>query len=200
MRVNSIWLLYFVNAFQSSILYNLLPYVTSEFESHSLLNVIYIVASAMSAATYIPLSKILDVWGRAEGFLIMATFATLGLILMATCHNLSTFCAAYVRSSALPFQARRGKDANSWLLGVLQHWLRRHDLLCGRDHSRRIQIEEPRIGLRLHILAVYDYGIRWSEGIGRFLRKYQLEMGIWHVCNYLPHRGCPSIRFAEGQP
>ncbi|OBT76983.1 hypothetical protein VF21_04156 [Pseudogymnoascus sp. 05NY08] len=92
----NIWLLYFVNAFQSSILSNLLPYVTSEFESHSLLNVIYIVASAMSAATYIPLSKILDVWGRAEGFLIMATFSTLGLILMATCHNLPTFCAAYV--------------------------------------------------------------------------------------------------------
>lgn len=108
MRVNSIWLLYFVNAFQSSILYNLLPYVTSEFESHSLLNVIYIVANAMSAATYIPLSKILDVWGRAQGFLIMATFATLGLILMATCHNLPTFCAAYVRLSALPLQARRG--------------------------------------------------------------------------------------------
>ncbi|OBT58447.1 hypothetical protein VE04_01726 [Pseudogymnoascus sp. 24MN13] len=92
----NIWLLYFVNAFQSSILYNLLPYVTSEFESHSLLTVIYIVASATSAATYIPLSKVLDVWGRAEGFLIMATFSTLGLILMATCHNLPTFCAAYV--------------------------------------------------------------------------------------------------------
>ncbi len=100
----SIWLLYFVNAFQSSILYNLLPFITSEFESHSLLNVVYIVASAMSAAVYIPLAKIMDVWGRAEGFLIMTIFATLGLILMATCHNLATFCAAYVR---LPCHAMR---------------------------------------------------------------------------------------------
>lgn len=94
---DSIWLLYFVNAMQSSILSNLLPFVTSDFESHSLLNVIYIVASAMSAAVYIPLSKIMDVWGRAEGFAIMTVFATLGLILLATCHNLPTFCAAYVR-------------------------------------------------------------------------------------------------------
>ncbi|CAO3599335.1 unnamed protein product [Absidia cylindrospora] len=92
----NIWLLYFVNAFQSSILYNLLPYVTSEFSSHSLLNVIYIVSSAISAAVYIPLAKVLDIWGRAEGFLIMTIFATLGLVLMAVCHDLPTFCAAYV--------------------------------------------------------------------------------------------------------
>ncbi|GES60477.1 siderophore iron transporter mirB [Aspergillus terreus] len=92
----NIWFLYLVNAFQSSILSNLLPFVTSDFESHSLLNVIYVVADAMSAATFIPLAKIMDVWGRAEGFLIMTVFATLGLILMATCQNLPTFCAAYV--------------------------------------------------------------------------------------------------------
>jgi len=90
-------LLYFVNAFQSTILSNLLPFVTSDFESHSLLNVIYIVADAMSAAVFIPMAKIMDVWGRAEGFLIMTVFATLGLILMASCNNLATFCAAYVR-------------------------------------------------------------------------------------------------------
>ncbi|CDH49602.1 mfs siderophore iron [Lichtheimia corymbifera JMRC:FSU:9682] len=92
----NIWLLYFVNAFQSSILFNLIPYVTSDFQSHSLVNVIYIVANAISAAVYIPLAKVLDIFGRAEGFLIMATLATLGLVLMAACHNLSTFCAAYV--------------------------------------------------------------------------------------------------------
>ncbi|EGR44126.1 uncharacterized protein TRIREDRAFT_71008 [Trichoderma reesei QM6a] len=92
----NIWLLYFVNAFQSTILSNLLPYATSDFESHSLLNVIYVVAGSMSAATYMPLSKIMDVWGRAEGFLIMTVFATLGLVLMAASNGIATFCAAYV--------------------------------------------------------------------------------------------------------
>lgn len=95
------FLLYFVNAFQASILYNLTPFATSAFESHSLLTVIGIVANAMSAAVYIPLAKMLDVWGRAEGFLLMIAFATLGLILMATCNGLSTFCAAQVRRSYL---------------------------------------------------------------------------------------------------
>ncbi|KAL3476657.1 major facilitator superfamily-domain-containing protein [Aspergillus californicus] len=92
----NIWFLYFVNAFQSSILSTLLPYVTSDFGSHSLLNTIYIVADAMTAAVYIPLAKTLDIWGRAEGFLIMTVFATLGMVMMAACHNLPTFCAAYV--------------------------------------------------------------------------------------------------------
>lgn len=90
------FLLYFVNAFQSSILYNLVPFATSAFETHSLLTVIYIVSNAMSAAVYIPLAKMLDVWGRAEGFLVMVVFATLGLIMMAACNDLSTFCAAQV--------------------------------------------------------------------------------------------------------
>ncbi|EAQ85457.1 hypothetical protein CHGG_09471 [Chaetomium globosum CBS 148.51] len=92
----NIWLLYLVNAFQSAILSSLVPFVTSDFESHSLLNVIYVVANSMTAAVFIPLSKILDLWGRAEGFMIMVFFATLGLVLMAACNNLPTFCAAYV--------------------------------------------------------------------------------------------------------
>lgn len=90
------FLLYFVNAMQASILYNLTPFVTSDFETHSLLTVIGIVSNAMTAAVYIPLAKMLDLWGRAEGFALMIVFATLGLILMATCHDLYTYCAAQV--------------------------------------------------------------------------------------------------------
>lgn len=89
-------MLYFVNALQSSILSSLLPFVTSEFQSHSLLNVIYIVSDALSAAIYVPLSKVMDVWGRAQGFAFMTCLATLGMVMMAACHNLPTFCAAYV--------------------------------------------------------------------------------------------------------
>lgn len=91
-----IWMVYFVNAFQSTLLSNLITFVSSDFESQSLLNVIMIVANAMTSACYIPLARILDTWGRAEGYLFMATLCTLGLVLMAACQNLPTFCAAYV--------------------------------------------------------------------------------------------------------
>ncbi len=81
---------------QSTILYSLIPFLTSDWESHSLLTTIYVISDSLSAAVYIPLSKILDMWGRAQGFLCMIACALLGLILMASCNNLPTFCAAYV--------------------------------------------------------------------------------------------------------
>ena len=95
--VNSIWFLTLANGFKVSILYSLLPYATSDFQSHSLLTVIDIVANAMTAAVYIPVAKVLDVWGRAEGFLVMLCLCILGLILFAASPNLPTFCAAQVR-------------------------------------------------------------------------------------------------------
>ncbi|KAF9880117.1 MFS siderophore iron [Colletotrichum karsti] len=90
------WCVYLTNGFQSSVLSSLTPYAASDFESHSLLPVIDIVSSAMTASVYIPLAKILDLWGRAEGFLLMVLFATLGMILLAGSQNLATYCAATV--------------------------------------------------------------------------------------------------------
>ena len=92
-----IWFVYLLNAFQSSTVGSLVPYVTSSWGAHSLLNVIDVVASSMTAAVFIPLAKLLDLWGRAEGYLLMVAFAELGLILMATSTNLSIYCAANVR-------------------------------------------------------------------------------------------------------
>ncbi|KAL1853701.1 hypothetical protein Plec18170_005092 [Paecilomyces lecythidis] len=90
------FLIYFVNAFQSSITNNLSAYVTSGFESHSLIPVIYIVSNVMSAATYMPVAKILNLWDRSIGFLLMATFATIGLVLSATCNDIATYCASQI--------------------------------------------------------------------------------------------------------
>jgi hypothetical protein len=95
------WLIYLTNGFQSQINYTLVPYASSEWESHSLIPVIGVVANCMTAAVYIPLSKILDLWGRAEGFLLMVLFATIGMIMMAASQNLPTYCAAYVSSQLL---------------------------------------------------------------------------------------------------
>ncbi|OJJ86656.1 putative MFS siderophore iron transporter [Aspergillus glaucus CBS 516.65] len=106
----NIWFLYLVNAFQSNILTNLLPFVTSQWESHSLLNVIYVVADAMSAATFIPLAKVMDVWGRAEGFLIMTVFATLVLTAGQVFYSIGfggmTYCVDVITSDASKLKNR----------------------------------------------------------------------------------------------
>ncbi|KAL2837133.1 major facilitator superfamily domain-containing protein [Aspergillus pseudoustus] len=91
-----IWLLTLVNNMKSSVVVSLTPYATSSFLGHSLLTVVTIVASSMAGAVYIPMAKALDLWGRAEGFLAMLALCLLGLILLASSHNLPTYCAGHV--------------------------------------------------------------------------------------------------------
>lgn len=89
--------MFLTNGLRSSATIGLLPYVTSDFQSHSLLATVNIVSDSITAAIYIPMAKLLNVWGRAEGFALMVFFATLGLVLMAVSQNLATFVAAQVR-------------------------------------------------------------------------------------------------------
>lgn len=90
------WLSYAVNAFQSSITGNLSAFVTSGFESHSLLPVISIVSNILSAVAYMVLAKILNLWDRTYGYVAMVCLATLGLVLSAACTDIYTYCAAQV--------------------------------------------------------------------------------------------------------
>jgi hypothetical protein len=62
-----------------------------------LIPTIAIVNGILSGIIQLPLAKTLDLWGRAEGFAIMVTLATLGLIMMAACKNVETYAAAQVR-------------------------------------------------------------------------------------------------------
>ena len=89
--------MYFMNAFQGSITGNLSAYVTSSFEAHSLIPVMYIVSNIMAGSLRLAVAKMLDLWGRPQGFAVMVAIATLGLILMASCTNVQTFAAAQVR-------------------------------------------------------------------------------------------------------
>lgn len=90
------WLLYFSNAFEASLSYNLDPFVSSAFQDHSLLPVISVVSSVMAGATYLPVAKILNLWDRTVGFVLMMTIATLGMVLMAACNSFELYAAANV--------------------------------------------------------------------------------------------------------
>ncbi|KAL4920380.1 major facilitator superfamily domain-containing protein [Aspergillus aurantiobrunneus] len=92
----NIWFLYFVSAFQLSVSNSLNPFVTSSFQAHSLSAVPTALGDAFTAATYLPMAKLMDVWGRAEGFLFMVLFLTVGLVLMAACNTFEAYCAANV--------------------------------------------------------------------------------------------------------
>jgi len=61
----------------------------------------------------LPLAKVLDIWGRPQGFLITVIFLEVGLIMMALCQNVETYAAAqvfywigYVLHVSLPLELR----------------------------------------------------------------------------------------------
>jgi hypothetical protein len=53
-------------------------------------------SSIIGGLVQLPLAKILDIWGRPQGYALMAFFLTMGLVMMAACKNVETYAAAQV--------------------------------------------------------------------------------------------------------
>ena len=91
-----IWLTYFVEGLLSGTAAALAPYVTSAFAQHSLTPTVGILSSVIGGVTNLTLAKILDVFGRPQGYLCCIFLATVGLIMMAACSNVEAYAAAQV--------------------------------------------------------------------------------------------------------
>lgn len=92
----SMWIIYFVNSMQQGTTGILTPYVTSAFQSHSLTPTVSIMSSIIGGLFKLTLAKILDVFGRPQGYLLSIVLLTVGLIMMAGCNNVETYAAAQV--------------------------------------------------------------------------------------------------------
>jgi hypothetical protein len=73
-------LVFFVVSMQQQIQFNLQYYVTSSFMLLPLTGTTSILSSVIGGAIKLPTAKFVDLIGRAEGFLIMTCFATLGTL------------------------------------------------------------------------------------------------------------------------
>lgn len=91
-----IWLTYFVEGMLSGTTAALTPYVTSDFAQHSLTPTVGILSSVIGGVTNLTLAKILDVFGRPQGYFVCMCIATVGLIMMAACNNVEAYAAAQV--------------------------------------------------------------------------------------------------------
>ncbi|KAL2752936.1 hypothetical protein ACRALDRAFT_1065920 [Sodiomyces alcalophilus JCM 7366] len=74
---------------------NLDAYVTSEFSRHGLLGTVSIVSSLLGGCSSLTIAKIIDVWGRIEGFLCMMGLVAIGMLMKALCQNVETYAAAH---------------------------------------------------------------------------------------------------------
>ena len=91
-----IWLVYFVQGLVAGISGALLPYVTSDFAMHSLTATTGVVSSVIGGVTNLSIAKVLDVFGRPQGFLLSSVLASLGLIMSAACNNVEAYAASQV--------------------------------------------------------------------------------------------------------
>lgn len=81
-------------AFAGSCVGYLTPFVTSSFQYHSLTALTGVISSLISGIWKLPYAKIMNIWGRPFALAIGVISITMGLIMMAACKNVQTYCAA----------------------------------------------------------------------------------------------------------
>ncbi len=91
-----IWIIFFVMLMQQGALAALTPFVTSAFQEHSLTPTVTVFSSIIGGVFKLTLAKILDVFGRPQGYFISVVLTTLGLIMMAACNTVELYAAAQV--------------------------------------------------------------------------------------------------------
>ncbi|KAI1388968.1 MFS general substrate transporter [Hypoxylon trugodes] len=91
-----IWIIYFVDSMQQGMGSLLTPYVTSAFYLHSLTATTNVMSGIIAGISKLTLAKILDIWGRPQGFMVVVILMTLGLVMMAACNGVETYAAAQV--------------------------------------------------------------------------------------------------------
>lgn len=85
-----------LQALSNNIFKFLVPFVTSSFQLHSLTATTTVISSLVAGIVMLPYSKLIDTWGRPQGLAIMLLIETVGIIMMALCENVQTYCAAQV--------------------------------------------------------------------------------------------------------
>ncbi|PTB36956.1 uncharacterized protein TrAFT101_007184 [Trichoderma asperellum] len=91
-----IWITYFIQGLVTGVTGALLPYVTSAFAEHSLTPTTGILSAVIGGVTNLSIAKVLDIFGRSQGYLLCIVLCTIGLIMSAACNNVEAYAASQV--------------------------------------------------------------------------------------------------------
>lgn len=83
-------------ALQSAIGTNVMPIAYSSFQTAPQISTANILASIIGGVLKLPIAKLLNVWGRAEGFFVFVVIYVVGLIILASCNGPNGYAAGYV--------------------------------------------------------------------------------------------------------
>ncbi|EFX05040.1 siderochrome-iron transporter [Grosmannia clavigera kw1407] len=90
-----IWVCFFMLALQQSILSNVTYYAYSAFSTAPQLATANILASIIGGVLKLPIAKVLNIWGRCEGFLVFLAIYLLGMIVLASSSGPNSYAAGY---------------------------------------------------------------------------------------------------------
>ncbi|ETS73889.1 hypothetical protein PFICI_13755 [Pestalotiopsis fici W106-1] len=91
-----IWICFFMLALQQSILSNVMYLAYSDFSTAPEITTAYILSAIIGSVLKLPIAKMLNLWGRAEGFLVFEAVYLLGIVVIAACKDANGFAAGYV--------------------------------------------------------------------------------------------------------
>jgi hypothetical protein len=91
-----IWFVYFVQGLVTGISGSVLPYVTSAFTEHSFTPTTGVMSAIIGGVTNLNITKVLDIFGRPQGYLLYIVLTTIGLIRPATCNNVEAYATSQV--------------------------------------------------------------------------------------------------------
>lgn len=90
------WFLMFSLSYLNGMSTTLNNYVLSKFSADRITGVTSTISSIVAALVQLPYSKLIDVWGRPQGFAVMVVAYAMGCIMMAGCKDAVTFLVAQI--------------------------------------------------------------------------------------------------------
>ncbi|KAJ2987425.1 hypothetical protein NUW58_g4516 [Xylaria curta] len=90
-----LYLVAFIDSLGQSVGDSLAPYVTSSFGQHGLLTTASLIARIIGGVISLTIAKVIDIWGRCEGFIFMVIVTVIGQILKAVSQDVETYAAGY---------------------------------------------------------------------------------------------------------
>ncbi|CEJ92353.1 hypothetical protein VHEMI08010 [[Torrubiella] hemipterigena] len=91
-----IWIVYFVDSMQQGTTGLLTGYVTSALGNVALSPTTSVLSNIIGGVFKLTIAKILDIFGRPQGYMFSVIVGTLGLVMMAACKNVEMYSAAQV--------------------------------------------------------------------------------------------------------
>ncbi|PTB36142.1 hypothetical protein M441DRAFT_62150 [Trichoderma asperellum CBS 433.97] len=91
-----IWVVYLVMLIQQNTAAVLSPYITSAFRDHSLTPTVGILSSIIGGVCNLTVAKILDIFGRPQGYGLSLLIVSIGLVMMTMTTSVEMYAAAQV--------------------------------------------------------------------------------------------------------